>query len=69
MDVRLTSEEGNVLLEILEERDRALLERISHAKREAPKKVLKDKETLVESIIEKLEAEQTGVEEFTDLWW
>lgn len=69
MDVRLTSEEGDVLLEILEEQDRALLAKISHAKRKAPKKALRQKETLLESIIEKLEVEQTEEEEFTDLWW
>lgn len=69
MDVRLTSEEGNVLLEVLEERDRVLLKKISHAKREAPRTLLRDKETLLESIIEKLEVEQTAEQEFTDLWW
>ena len=39
MNVRLTSEEGNVLLEILEDRDRVLQKKISHTKREAPKTV------------------------------
>ena len=69
MNVRLNSEEGNVLFEILEDRDRVLQKKISHTKREAPKTVLTDKETLLESIIEKLEIEQTAVQEFTDLWW
>ena len=69
MDVRLNSEEGDVLLEILEQQDQAFLETISHTKREAPKRALRQKETLLETIIEKLEAEQTQAEEFTDLWW
>lgn len=69
MDMRLTSEESDVLLEVLEEQDQSLLDKISHTKREAPKKTLTQKETLLESIIEKLEAEHTQEEEFTDLWW
>ena len=68
MDMRLSSEESDVLLEILGEQDQVLLEKISHTKREASKKPLRQKETLLESIIEKLVAEQTQ-EEFTDLWW
>jgi succinate dehydrogenase flavin-adding protein (antitoxin of CptAB toxin-antitoxin module) len=68
MDVKLSSEESDVLLEILEEQDQTLLDEISHTKREAPKKTLRQKETLLESIIEKL-AEQRQEEEFTDLWW
>jgi len=69
MDVRLTSEEGNVLLEILEERDRVLMKEISHAKRETPRKALEQKETLLEHIIEKLEVERTEEQDFCDLWW
>ncbi len=69
MDVRLSSEESDVLLEILGEQDRVLLEKISHTKREARKKTFRQKETLLENIIGKIEAEQTQEEEFTDLWW
>ena len=69
MEVKLTSEEGKVLMETLEGRDRTLLDKISHAKKAAPRKALKKKEVLLESIIQKLEAERTEEQTFSDLWW
>jgi len=69
MDVRLTTEEGNLLMDILEERDRALLKKIAHARREAPRKALEKKGILLEKIIEKLEVERKEEESFSDLWW
>ena len=69
MEVKLTSEEGNVLMETLEARERALLDKISHAKRDAPRKALQKKEVLLESIIQKLEVERTEEQCFSDLWW
>jgi hypothetical protein len=69
MEVRLTSEESDALVEILEERDRALLNEISHTRRDALKKDLKKKETLLESILQRLEVEKAGEQDFSDLWW
>jgi len=69
MDVKLTAEEGDALIEILEERDRALLNKISHAKQAAPRKALQQSEALLEGIIEKLEVERTEEQSFSDLWW
>lgn len=69
MDVRLTSEEGGVLMEILEERDRVLREKIAHSRKAAPKKALKEAETRLETIIKKIEMERTDEEIFSDLWW
>ncbi len=69
MDVKLTSEESDVLLALLGEEDQILLDRISHSKAEEPRKTLRQRETLLETIIEKLEAQQVQEDEFTDLWW
>ena len=69
MDVKLTSEEGDVLIEILEERDRVLRERIAHSRKVAPRKALKEEENRLETIIKKIEVERTGEEAFSDLWW
>ena len=69
MEVKLTSEEGDVLMEALEERDRALLDKISHAKQDIPRKALKKKEELLESIMQKLEVERIEAQSFSDLWW
>jgi vacuolar-type H+-ATPase subunit E/Vma4 len=69
MEVKLTSEEGSVLIETLEERDRALLDKISRAQKDVPRKVLEKKEELLESIIQKLEVERTEEQSFSDLWW
>lgn len=69
MEVKLSVEEGAVLMETLEERDRALLDKISHSKQAAPRKALKKKEALLDSIIHKLEVERTEEQSFSDLWW
>ncbi|MFY9909755.1 MAG: hypothetical protein WCF22_01185 [Candidatus Sulfotelmatobacter sp.] len=69
MDVKLTSEEGGVLMEILEERDRVLREKIAHSRKAAPKQALKEEENRLETIITKIEMERTGEEIFSDLWW
>jgi len=69
MEVKLTSEEEDLLMETLEERDRALLDKISHGKAHAPRQALKKKEELLESIIRKLELERTEERSFSDLWW
>lgn len=69
MEVEFTSEEGDVLIEILEERDRVLRERIAHSRKTAPKKVLKEEEMRLEAIIKKIAMERVGEEDFSDLWW
>ncbi len=69
MRVKLTSEEGNVLIETLEESDRELLKKISHTKKNAPRTALTKKEQLLESILEKLETELVEAQSFSDLWW
>ncbi len=67
MEVKLTAEEGNILLEILEERDQDLQKKISHAKQQGPREELKETETVVENIIEKIVVAEER--EFSDLWW
>lgn len=69
MDVKLSSKEGDVLIEILEERDRVLREKIAHTKKATAKKTLREEETRLESIIEQLDSELTGGQDFSDLWW
>jgi len=69
MDVRLTLEEEAVLIELLEERDRALLDEIAHASQDTPRKLLKEQEELLEALIEKLEVERKAEQSFSDLWW
>jgi hypothetical protein len=69
MDVKLSAEESNALIEILEKRDRALQNRISHARRDAVRKNLEEKESLLETILRRLEDERTGEQDFSDLWW
>ncbi|MGB2604539.1 MAG: hypothetical protein WBC78_13150 [Candidatus Sulfotelmatobacter sp.] len=69
MDVKLTVEESDALIEILEERDRALQNRISHTRRDTLKENLKEKENMLEVILRRLEEERTGEQDFSDLWW
>jgi len=69
MDVKLSLDEGNVLMETLEARERALLEKIAHARRETAKTALRKKEQVLDSIIHKLEVEREEEESFCDLWW
>ena len=69
MDVKLTSEEGDVLLEVLQQREHSLLDKISHVKKDASRKALQKKETLLEHIIQKVEVEMAEEETFSDLWW
>jgi hypothetical protein len=61
MDLILNSEEKRQLMEILEEHQRELLREISRAKHHHTFRTsLQKKEQLLESIIDKLEAAQTG---------
>ena len=69
MDVKLTVEESDALIEILEERDRALQNRISHTRRDTFRETLKEKESLLEAVLRRLEDERTGEQDFSDLWW
>jgi hypothetical protein len=69
MVMKVTSEDADVLTEILEKRDRLLREKIAHSKKAAPKKDVKEQKMRLESIMEKIEVERTGEEDFSDLWW
>ena len=55
MELTLTSVEGELLLEILEEDHRALFREIARTDHREFKSVLKNKERLLESVINKLE--------------
>ena len=69
MDVKLTVEEGDALIEILEERDHSLQNRIAHTRRDTLRESLKEKESLLEAVLRRLEEERTGEQDFSDLWW
>ena len=56
MQLHLTTSEHNLLVQILEERYRELLKEIGHTDTHSFKLVLREKETLLESILEKLGA-------------
>jgi hypothetical protein len=56
MNISFTNEERELLLEILEERHRELLREISRATHNEFKLALKKNETLLRSIIDKLQA-------------
>jgi len=54
MELTLTSSEAELLLEILEEHQRGLLREIAKADHHEFKHTLKDKEVLIESMVDKL---------------
>jgi hypothetical protein len=54
MELILSSEEGRFLMEVLEERHRALLRELSHTNHRDFKLILKNNEKLLESILDKL---------------
>jgi len=56
MELLLTSDEGELLLEVLEEHHRALLREISRTKHHEFKLALKNKEKLLVSILDKSRA-------------
>jgi len=58
MELTLSSNERELLLEVLEEHHRELLREIAKTKHHDFKHVLKDKEKLLESIINRLELRQ-----------
>ena len=55
MELILSSEEGKFLMEVLEERHRALLREIAHTDHRDFKLILKNNAKLLESILNKLE--------------
>ena len=56
MDLLLSSSERELLLEILEEHHRELLREISRTEHHAFRSALKNKERLLERVLDKLEA-------------
>jgi len=58
MELTLTSAEREVLLEILKEQHRELFREIARTDHREFKSVLKNKETLLESVVNKLEVMQ-----------
>ena len=70
MEVRLSSEERELMIQVLEDGERGLLKKISHANHHDSKHALEDKEELLESIIHKLRvAEPVELVSYSDLWW
>ncbi|HVN10120.1 MAG TPA: hypothetical protein VMV61_14175 [Patescibacteria group bacterium] len=63
MQVTLSPTEQRVLLEVLEEHHRELLMEIARTKHRDFKSVLRNKERVIESIFQKLEAEPVEKEE------
>jgi len=62
MELTLTMEESELLLEILSERHRALLREISHTDHREFKRVLLKREKLLESVVNRLRAMQPALE-------
>ena len=62
MELTLTVEEKELLLEILEQRHRGLQREISHTDHRAFKLVLRKNEKVLESIVSRLRAMQPGLE-------
>jgi hypothetical protein len=60
MELTLTTAERELLLEILEQHHRELFREIARTDHREFKSVLKNKETLLESVINKLEIMQPG---------
>ena len=60
MEMMLTNEEGQLLLEILEDHHRELFREIAQTDHREFKSVLKNKETLLESVINKLRITRSG---------
>ena len=60
MELTLTNAEREVLLEILKEQHRELFREIARTDHRELKSVLKNKETLLDSVINKLEMVQLG---------
>ena len=65
MDISLTAEERELLIDILEERERELLREISRATHNEFRSVLKKNERLLQSAISKLHA--AGQDRLTSL--
>jgi hypothetical protein len=59
MELILSSEEGRLLVEVLEERHCQLLREICHTSHRDFKMILKNNERLLESILNKLRAAET----------
>jgi len=60
MELTLSSAERELLMEMLEERHRELLREISRARHPEFKSALKNKEKLLESMVNKLKVTQPG---------
>lgn len=60
MELMLTNEERELLLEILEDHHRELFREIAQTDHREFKSVLKNKETLLESVINKLRITRSG---------
>ena len=60
MELMLSSAERELLMEVLEERHRGLLQEISRARHHEFKSALKNKEKLLESMVNKLKVTQPG---------
>ena len=60
MELMLTNEERALLLEILEDHHRELFREIAQTDHREFKSVLKNKETLLESVINKLRVTRSG---------
>lgn len=60
MELALTSDERELLMEVLEEHHRGFLREISRTKHHEFKLALKSKERLLVSVIDKLRASQAG---------
>ena len=67
MELRLTMEEWELLLEILYERHSALLREISHTDHREFKLALRKREKLLESVVDRLRATQPAPEPVSEL--
>ena len=67
MELTLTIEEWELLSEILDERHRALLREISHTDHREFKLVLRRREKLIESVVNRLRVMQPALEPLQEL--
>jgi len=58
MELTLTSEEAELLLEVLEEHHRQFIREIARARHHEFKSALQSKEKMIESLVDKLKAAQ-----------